>query len=131
MSYKRGISEVQWARIEPLLPSSQGRRGRPFRDHRRVVEGIAYKYRTGCAWRDVPGDFGPFQTLWWRHDRWSSDGTWERVWRALQADADAEGGLDWMVSADSSIVRVHQHGAGARAVRGGSVESHESALGAA
>jgi transposase len=97
--------------LEPLLPSSDGVRGRPFRDHRQVLEGIVFRYRTGCAWRDLPEEFGPWQTVWKRHHRFCLDGTWDRILTALQAQADAAGELDWTVSVDSSISRVHQHGA--------------------
>jgi transposase len=108
------LSDEAWARIEPLLPSSAGRRGGRWRNHRQVIEGIAWRYRTGAPWRDVPEEFGPFQTLWQRHDEWSRDGTWERLVTAVQADADAAGELDWLVSVDSTVVRAHQHAAGAR-----------------
>ncbi len=57
------LSDAEWARIEPLLPSSAGRPGRPFRDHRQVVEGIIYRYRAGVPWRDLPKEFGPYQTV--------------------------------------------------------------------
>jgi hypothetical protein len=69
------LSEGQWAGLLPLLPSSDGVRGRPFRDHRQVVEGIVFRCRTGCAWRDLPAEFGPWQTVWKRHARFSRDGT--------------------------------------------------------
>jgi transposase len=105
------LSDEDWAWLEPLLPNSDGVRGRPFRDHRQVLEGIVYRYRTGCAWRDLPEEFGPWQTVWKRHHRFSLDGTWNRILTALQAHADATGELDWTVSVDSSISRVHQHGA--------------------
>ncbi len=70
-----------------------------------------FRYRTGCAWRDLPEEFGPWQTAWKRHHRFSLDGTWDRILTALQAHADAVDELDWTVSVDSSIHRVHQHGA--------------------
>ena len=57
------LDDASWARIEPLMPSSDGRRGRPFRDHREVIEGIIYRLRTGIAWRDLPASFGPWQTV--------------------------------------------------------------------
>lgn len=60
------MSDDQWSLIEPLLPSSDGRRGRPFRGHRQVMEGIIYRYRCGIAWRDLPAEFGPWQTVWKR-----------------------------------------------------------------
>jgi transposase len=103
------LSDAQWARIEPLMPSSDGQRGRPFRDHRQVVEGIIYRLRTGIAWRDLPATFGPWQTAWKRHSRFSTDGTWDRVHAQLLAEADAAGDLDWNVAIDSTINRAHQH----------------------
>lgn len=75
----RVFSDEQWAILEPLLPSHQGKVGRPFGDHRHVVEGIAYRYRTGVAWRDLPAEFGPWQTLWKRHRKYAQDGTWDRI----------------------------------------------------
>jgi transposase len=114
MSRTAVLSDADWARIEPLLPSSDGCVGRPVRDHRQVVEGIVYRYRTGIAWRDLPREFGPWQTVWKRHARFSRDGTWDRLLTRLQAQADAAGELDWRVSVDSTVVRVHQHGATAR-----------------
>ena len=72
------------------MPSSEGQRGRPFRDHREVVEGIIYRLRTGIAWRDLPASFGPWQTVWKRHKRFSTDGTWDRIHARLVAEADAK-----------------------------------------
>lgn len=103
------LTEGQWARIEPLLPSSDGQRGRPFRDHRQVIEGIIYRLRTGVAWRDLPASFGPWQTVWKRHRRFSVDGTWDKIHARLVAEADAVGAVDWAVSADSTVNRAHQH----------------------
>jgi transposase len=105
------LTEEMWARVEPVLPPVKGRMGRPMRDHRSLVEGAIYRYRTGVAWRDLPAEFGPWQTVWKRHHRFSIDGTWDRVLTVLQAEADAVGEIDWRVSVDSTIARVHQHGA--------------------
>ena len=71
MSRRAVLTDAQWERISGLLPSSEGCVGRPFRDHRQVVEGIVHRYRTGIAWRDLPEDFGPWQTVWKRHRRFS------------------------------------------------------------
>jgi transposase len=65
-------------------------------------------------WRDLPAEFGPWQTVWKRHRRFSRDGTYDRLLTELQVQADAAGELDWQVSIDSTIARVHQHGATAR-----------------
>jgi transposase len=120
------ISDAQWARIEDLLPSSGGKRGRPFRDHRQVIEGVIYRFRTGIAWRDLPARFGPWQTVWKRHRLFSSDGTWDRIHTSLLAEADASGDLDWTVSIDSTINRAHQHATTLARDTGGTGESHES-----
>jgi transposase len=134
MSRAAVISDAGWARIEPLLPSSDGQRGRPFRDHRQVVEGIIFRLRAGLPWRDLPAQFGPWQTVWKRHKRFSTDGTWDKVLAQLQAEADAAGDIDWTVSVDSTIARVHQHGATARrsvssagSLTGGTTELQETA----
>jgi len=138
MSRDQVFTDAQWALIEPLLPSSEGKRSRPFRDHRQVVEGIVFRYRTGCPWRDVPDRFGPWKTLWKRHARFSKDGTWDRILEQLLAQADAAGQLDWQLSIDSTVSRVHQHAANlSREVAaqlpshtGGSIELQETAGGA-
>jgi transposase len=123
------LTDEMWARIEPLLPPLKGAMGRPATPHRPVIEGIVYRYRTGVAWRDVPREFGPWQTVWKRHNKFAKDGTWDRLLTALQAQADATGDIDWKLSIDSSVMRVHQHGATARrsvsgpsSLTGGSVE---------
>jgi len=103
------------------------RAGRPFRDDRRVIEGIIYRYRCGLPWRDVPSEFGPWQTLWKRHRRYSGDGTWDRVLAQLLALADEAGMVDWAVS-DSTVNRAHQHATNLSRHTGGPVELHESAL---
>ncbi|MBV7674106.1 IS5 family transposase [Streptomyces halstedii] len=106
----RLLTDEQWARLAPCLPSSTGKAGRPFADHRRIIEGIIYRYRTGIPWRDLPREaFGPWQTVWKRHRRWAADGTWDTVLAQLTSQADSIGGIDWTVSVDSTINRAHQH----------------------
>ncbi len=79
-----------------------------------VLEGIARRFRTGTPWRDVPERFGSWNTLHERHYRWADDETHARLHQHLLGEADREGGLDWLVSVNSTIVRAHQHAAGAR-----------------
>jgi transposase len=107
------LSDEAWALIEPLLPSSAGCRGGQWRDHRQVLEAILWRYRTGSPWRDLPAEFGPWQTIWKRLNRWSGDGTLDKLLAAAHRDAEIAGELEWMVSADSTIARAHQHAAGA------------------
>ena len=105
-----------WAVVEPILPSGKGRPGRPWTDHRRALEGIAWRYRTGSPWRDLPVEFGAWQTAWERHFRWSQDGTYQRIFDAvrlaglLRQSVDPD--LEQLLSADSTVVRAHQHGRG-------------------
>lgn len=91
-----------------------------------MVEGIIYRYRCGIAWRDLPGDFGPWQTVWKRHRAWAADGTGDEVLDALLVRADADGKLDWTAAVDSTVCRAHQHGTNLPRATGGPVESHES-----
>lgn len=113
------ITDKFWSIVESLFPTSRGRAGRPWADHRLILEGICWRYRTGSPWRDVPVEFGPWQTVWKRHFRWSTDGTYERIFTAAQ-DAgmlvtDAEQmQVAQLLSVDSTVVRAHQHAAGAR-----------------
>jgi transposase len=79
-----------------------------------MLEGIAWRFRTGAPWRDVPERFGPWQTVYDRHNLWSENGTYELIFRHVLGEADIDGELDWLVSVDSTIVRAHQHAAGAR-----------------
>jgi hypothetical protein len=78
-----------------------------------MVNGVLWRTRTGSPWRDLPACYGTWKTVYNRHRRWSADGTWARVLHGLQhgADADAD---EWIVGVDSTVVRAHQHAAGAR-----------------
>jgi len=111
---KRGeLTDESWARIAPLLPEN-GRRGGRWRDHREVVNGILWKLRAGAPWRDLPARYAPWQTCYDRFVRWRRDGTWDRLLARTQTKSDAVGEVEWLVSVDSTIVRAHQHAAGAR-----------------
>jgi transposase len=127
------ISDGLWDVIKPVLPDSSGRRGRPWNDHRCTLEGIVWRYRTGSPWRDLPVQFGAWQSVWARHRRWSEDGTYAAMFAAVRECAASEQ-LDAaaLLSIDSTSVRAHQHAAGARfhefsTHTGGSVELHGSA----
>ncbi|WP_437099823.1 IS5 family transposase [Streptomyces sp. enrichment culture] len=108
------LTDAQWARIEPLLPDRTPKRGGRWRDHREVIDAIAYKFQTGTQWVHLPEKYGNWRGVYNRLRMWAADGTWERVFTALVAQADADEDLSWAVSVDSTIVRAHQHAAGAR-----------------
>ena len=107
------LTNAEWERLESFLPRG-GLRGGRWSDHRRVINGVLYRVRTGVQWRDLPERFGPWLTVYKRHRRWSADGTWTMLLSRIQAAEDAVGGIDWDVSVDSTSVRAHQHAAGAR-----------------
>ncbi|MFJ5115968.1 IS5 family transposase [Streptomyces sp. NPDC088551] len=112
------LTDVQWARIEPLLPERTPRRGGRWRDHREVIDAIAWKFRTGSQWVHPPEKYGNWRGVCDRLRMWAVDGTWERLFTALMARADADEDLNRAVSVDSTIVRAHQHAAGARKKKG-------------
>ncbi|MUN42857.1 IS5 family transposase, partial [Actinomadura sp. NEAU-AAG5] len=106
------LTDAAWARIEPLLPV-QPRRGGRWLDHRTVLNGILWKLATGAPWRDLPERYGNWKTVYERYRRWAADGTFDAVLSHAQVHDDSVGGIDWTVSVDSTIVRAHQHAAGA------------------
>ena len=79
-----------------------------------VINGILWKLRTGAPWRDLPERYGPWKTCHERLRRWTADGTWDRILEHVVVKDDAVGKVEWVFSVDSSIVRAHQHAAGAR-----------------
>jgi transposase len=111
---RHDLTDGEWARLEVLLPSMRPRRGGRWADHRMVINGVFFRTRTSGPWRDLPGCYGNWKTVYNRHRRWSLDGTWARILDGLRAGCDEAEGKDWTVSADSTIARAHQHAAGAR-----------------
>jgi len=97
----------QWEKIELLLPGKEGDVGVTAKDNRLFVEAVLYRYRAGIPWRDLP--FGDFRVVHTRFSRWAEKGVWENVFNILTQDADNEYSI-----IDSTIVRAHQHSAGAR-----------------
>jgi transposase len=110
---RHDLTDEEWALLEPQLPDRTPRRARPWKDHRQVVNGILFRSRTGCPWRDLPSSYGKWKTVYNRHRRWSADGTWARVLRELQRGCDV-GESEWLLAVDSAVVRAHHHAAGAR-----------------
>ncbi len=111
---KRGeLTDKAWTQIAPLLPKN-GRPGGRWRDHRTVVNGILWKLRTGALCRDLPERYGPWQTCFDLFSRWRRDGTWDRLLADAQSKSDAVGEVEWEVSVDDTVIRAHQHAAGAR-----------------
>ena len=104
-----GLRDDQWDRIKELLPGREGHVGVTARDNRLFVEAVLYRYRAGIPWRDLPERFGDPIKIHTRFARWASSGVWEQILQHLAADADNEYAM-----IDSTIVRAHQHSAGAQ-----------------
>jgi len=102
------LSDAEWARIEPLLPS--GRCGARRVDDRRVISGIVHMLRIGARWRDCPPEYGPYTTIYNRFHRWSRQGVWFAVFEALSGYSGAWGS----VAIDSTSIKVHRSAAGAK-----------------
>ena len=107
-----GLRDDQWDRIKDLLPGREGTVGVTATDNRLFVEAVLYRYRTGMPWRDLPERFGDWNNVHRRFSRWAKSGVWQRIFQHLAADADNEYAM-----IDSTIVRAHQHSAGAKKSR--------------
>ena len=108
MTRRYGLRDDQWERIKDLLPGREGHVGGTAADNRLFVEAVLYRYRAGIPWRDLPERFGDWKNVHRRHSRWAASGVWERIFHILSMDADNEYAM-----IDSTIVRAHQHAAGA------------------
>jgi transposase len=113
---RRGeLTDAQWAKLAPLLPPQKPPTGKPNKDHRTILNGILWKLRTGAPWRDLPERYGSWATVASRFRRWRLAGIWDRLFAAVQQQADAAGQVDWTRHfLDGTIVRAHQHAAGAK-----------------
>lgn len=84
-------------------------RGSSGRDNRMFVEAVLWIVRTGSPWRDLPEVFGTWNSAFRRFSRWSAKGIWHRIFIAMSDDPDFE-----YLIVDSTIIRAHQHAAGAK-----------------
>jgi transposase len=109
MVKRYGLRDDQFARIENFLPGRPGHVGRNSEGGNRLfVEAVIWKFRSGAPWRDLPERFGDWKNTHRRFSRWSQDGVWENLFKALADDPDNEYAM-----IDATIVRAHQHSAGA------------------
>ena len=111
---RHDLTDEQWAILAPLLPVSS-RRGRPRRwTLRQLIDGIRFRTRVGCPWRDVPERYGTWQSVYGLFRAWQLAGVWAAILTGLQAASAQAGLIEWVVSVDSTVNRAHQHAAGAR-----------------
>ena len=106
---RRALTNAQWRRIAPLIPGKEGDRGRHGEDNRLFVDAVLWLARAGAPWRDLPSEFGNWNSVFQRFRRWAKKGVWQSIFNALVEDPDFE-----YLIIDSTIVRAHQHAAGAK-----------------
>ena len=103
------LRDDQWRKIERLLPGKKGDPGVTAKNNRRFVDAVLWIARTGAHWRELPEEFGKWNSVFQRYNRWSAKGVWESLFKALADDPDFE-----FVMMDATIIRAHQHSAGAK-----------------
>jgi transposase len=117
------LTDEQWERIRSHLPGQKHHPGQTAQDNRLFVNAVFWIAKTGAPWRDLPDRFGKSNSVFQRYNRWCKRRVWQRILEALGGDPDLE---DLLL--DSTIVRAHQHAAGAK---GGEIAKHLVARGAA
>lgn len=109
MARRYAVRDDQWEKIKDLLPGRKGTVGANAKNNRLFIDAVLYRYRAGIPWRDLPARFGDFRVVHKRHSRWCQTGVWGRVFEHLAEESDNEYQM-----IDSTIVRAHQHSAGAK-----------------
>ena len=112
---RHDLTDREWNAIRPLLPAQRsGKPGRPWTDHRKIINGILWVLATGAPWRDLDTEFGSWKTVYNRFRRWQKEGLWERLMLKCLTKFDRQGRVDrtlWCV--DGSVVRAHRCASGA------------------
>jgi len=103
------LSDAAWERMAPLIIGRPDQKGSTGRDNRMFVEGVLWIVRTGSPWRDLPDIFGDWNSVFRRFSRWSQKSVWHRIFDAVSDDPDFE-----YLIVDITIIRAHQHAAGAK-----------------
>ena len=102
------LSDDQYAQLQDLLPQN-GQRGGQWKDHRLMIDAILWALSDGGRWRNLPKEFGPWQSAYDRFRNWTRKGLWDRILLRLQARKMRGGHIDWSLFAiDRTLVRAHQ-----------------------
>jgi transposase len=106
---RHSLREDQWEQIKDALPGKKEDPGRTSADNRLFIEAVMWIAKTGAPWRDLPAEYGKWSNVHKRFMRWAKKGVWQMIFNTLAVDADTE----WLMM-DSTIIRAHQHAAGAK-----------------
>jgi transposase len=108
------LTDEQWALVDPMVPESTAKTGRPPKDRRLMLNGIFWSLNTGAPWRDLPDRFGPWQTVYGHFSKWRREGVFAKVIETLQVKLDERGLIDWdLWCVDGANVRAARAAAGA------------------
>ena len=105
---RQQLTDQQWEAVAPILPGKSSDRGRTGADNRKSLEGMIWILRTGAPWRDLPSDFGNWNSVYRRFRRWSAKGVFDRIFETTQGELDMHS-----TQIDGSYIKVHQHASGA------------------
>lgn len=109
MARRYEISDYEWEQIKELFPKENtGKPGRPLKDNRTMLNAMVWLARSGAAWRDLPGRYGSWETVYSRFRKWTEDEVIDNIFRILSLDAELSG-----LSLDATIVKAHQDSTGA------------------
>lgn len=103
------VDDETWAKVAALLPGKASDRGMTARDNRLFLEAVLWRVRTGLPWRDLPSDFGHWNSVFQRFRRWAVAGVFDRIFERLSGEPDFEYAL-----IDGTIVSAHQRASGAK-----------------
>ena len=112
MAFKRRyeLTDEEWEQVKDLLPPElTGKKGKPRKDNRNMLNAMVWLARSGAPWRDIPERFGPWESIYTRFRKWLDDGILDNIFRVFTLEAELS-----ELSLDSTVVRAHQHSAGAK-----------------
>lgn len=106
---RKVVTDRQWLKIRPLCLGKAEDPGCTGSDNRNFIEAVLWIARTGASWRDLPEEFGHWNTVYARFKYWADRGVFDKIFEALSDDPDMEYAM-----VDGTIVQVHRHGHGAK-----------------
>jgi transposase len=108
------VSDEEWAILDPVIPKSAAKTGRPSRDRRQMLNGVLWILSTGAQWRDLPDRFGPWETVYGYFGKWRASGVFDSILDALHRRLDQGGKIDWdLWCIDGTSIRGSRSAAGA------------------